>query len=286
MKTPEQRARKWLRLYPRAYRERRGEELLATLLDKARDDPRIPIREIRAVIAHAGSMRIRQSRIVTVVACVAILGGLGAAIGWLSGPNGNVSTSTISSQSTLDAALLALNARITAHDTYVLQHDQSWVAAHDGGPTGCTAAEENLDGCWVPPPGYISAIKIRNAPFVPIGTPTPPSTKSPQPAGTIGNMISPVFEPSQYTVVNSLLTTSGDQKIVVFAGALGSNPKQGVVVVVSCIGTVENPHSVEAYPTSAEDGALSLTTTRGSDLTLKAADGTIYHFNANTGQYS
>src|ERR1022692_4276943 len=98
MKTPEQRARKWLRLYPRAYRERRGEELLATLLDKARDDPMIPIREIRAVIVHAGSMRIRQSRIATVVACAAMLCGLGAAIGWLSGPNGNVSTSTISSK--------------------------------------------------------------------------------------------------------------------------------------------------------------------------------------------
>jgi len=284
MKTPEQRARKWLRLYPRAYRERRGEELLATLLDKARDDPRIPIREIRAVIVHAGSMRIRQSRIVTVVACAAMLCGLGAAIGWLSGPNGNVSTSTISSKSALDAALMALNARLTAHDTYVLEHDQSWVAAHDTGSPGCTKAE-NPDGCWVPPPGYISAIKIPNAPFVPIGVPTPPSTRSPQPAGTIGNMIQPVFAPSQYTVVNSWLTNDGSQPIVVFAGALAGNAEQGVVVVVGCVGTVENPHTVKAYPTSAEDGALSLTKTRGSDLTLTAKDGTVYHFNASTDQY-
>jgi len=108
MKTPEQRARKWLRLYPRAYRERRGEELLATLLDKARDDPRIPIREIRAVIVHAGSMRIRQSRIVTVAACIVLLCGLGATVGWLSGPNGKVSTSTVSSRSAHVAALMAL----------------------------------------------------------------------------------------------------------------------------------------------------------------------------------
>ena len=285
MRTPDQRARKWLRLYPRAYRERRGEELLATLLDKARDDPRIPIREIRAVIAHAGSMRIRQSRIATVVACVAMLCGLGAAIGWLSGPNGNVSTSTISSKSALDAALMALNARLTAHDTYVLEHDQRWVAAHDTGSPGCTKSE-NPDGCWVPPPGYIAAIKISNAPFVPIGTPTPPSTRSPQPAGTIGNMIQPVFALTQYSVVNSWMTTNRSRPIVVFAGALAGNTEQGVVVVVGCVGTVENPHSVKAYPTSSEDGALSLTTTRGSELTLRAQDGTIYHFNANTAQYS
>jgi len=285
MKTPEQRARKWLRLYPRAYRERRGDELLATLLDKARDDPRIPVREIRAVIVHAGSMRIRQSRIATVVACVAMLCGLGAAIGWLNGPNGNVSTSTISSKSALDAALMALNARVGAHDARVLEHDQSWVAAHDTGSTACPV-RQNPDGCWVPPPGYISAIKIPNAPFVPIGTPSPPSTRSPQPAGTIGNMIQPVFAPTQYTVVNSWLTTIGSQQLVVFAGALAGNAEQGVVVVVGCVGTVEEPHTVEAYPTSAEDGALTLTASQGSDLTLTAADGTVYHFNASTDQYS
>jgi len=99
-------------------------------------------------------------------------------------------------------------------------------------------------------------------------------------------MIQPVFSLSQYTVVNSLLTTSGDQATVVFAGALGGNADQGVVVVVSCNGTVELPNSVRAYPTSAEDGALSLTTTRGSDLILKAADGTIYHFSASTHRFA
>jgi hypothetical protein len=277
VKTPEQRARKWLRLYPRAYREHRGDELLATLFDKARDDPRIPIREIPAVIVHAGSMRIRQSRIVTVIVCVAMLCGLGAAIGWLSGPDGHASTMTVSP--------LSAHAALVAHDTYVLEHDQSWAAAHDTGSAACPV-RENPDGCWVPPPGYISAPKVKNAPFVPIPVPSLPSSRpSPQPAGTIGNMISPVFSLSQYTVVNSWLTTNRFHPNVVFAGALGRNPKQGVVVVVSCDGTVENPHSVKAYPTPAKDGALRLTATQGLDLTLTAADGTIYHFNASTDQY-
>jgi hypothetical protein len=97
MKTPEQRARRWLWIYPQAYRERRGEELLATLLDKARDDPRLPVREIRALMVHAGSMRVRQLRIVTIVLCVAVLGaGLGAAVGSLNGSTGYLSTTTVS----------------------------------------------------------------------------------------------------------------------------------------------------------------------------------------------
>jgi hypothetical protein len=95
MRTPEQRARRWLRVYRSAYRQRRGEELVATLLDKARDDPRLPVREIRAIIVHAGSMRVRQLRVLTVVACVSVIGaGLGAAVGWWSAPNGYGSTMT------------------------------------------------------------------------------------------------------------------------------------------------------------------------------------------------
>ncbi len=93
MKTPEQRARKWLRLYPRAYRERRGEELLATVLDKARHDPRLPMREIQAIMVHAATIRVRRLPLVAVVAGAAVLGaGLGAVGGSLSGPSGYVST--------------------------------------------------------------------------------------------------------------------------------------------------------------------------------------------------
>jgi len=85
--------------------------------------------------------------------------------------------------------------------------------------------------------------------------------------------------------VNSWLTANGSQQIDVFAGALAGEAEQDVIVVVSCIGTVEQPNSVEAYPTSTEHGALTLTASHGSDLTLTAADGTVYHFNVGTDQY-
>jgi hypothetical protein len=96
MTTPEQRARRWLRIYPRAYRERRGEELLATLLDKARDDPRLSVREIRAIIVHAASLRVRRLPVLIVAACAALLGsGLGAAIGGWGGSNGYAATTIV-----------------------------------------------------------------------------------------------------------------------------------------------------------------------------------------------
>jgi hypothetical protein len=98
-------------------------------------------------------------------------------------------------------------------------------------------------------------------------------------------MIQPDFALSQYTVVNSWLTTNRSRPVVVFAGALAGNAEQGVVVVVGCVGTVENPHSVHAYPTSAKDGALTLTASHGSELTLRATNGAVYLFNARTDQY-
>lgn len=96
MSPSEQRARRWLRLYPRQYRERWGEELVATLVDKARDDPRLPVREIAAVVAHAAALRMRQHRLAEIALAGALLGtGLGAAVGWLSAPT--IFTSAITS---------------------------------------------------------------------------------------------------------------------------------------------------------------------------------------------
>jgi hypothetical protein len=268
VKTPEERARKWLRLYPRAYRERRGDELVATLLDRARDDPRLRFREVWAVVRHAGSMRFRQSRVATVGACAVVFATIGIAIVWLGEPSGRVTTAPLSSHQAL-----------VAHDTWIIERSTAFAAAHDTGSPACIKSK-NPDGCWVAPPGYISAPKDPNAPFQQIGVPTPPSIKSPQPVGAIGNMIQPVFEPSLYTVVNSW-STSGGQGFVVFAGALGGNVEQGVIVVVRTVGTVELPNSVRAYRTAEQHGALRLTAARGQDLTAVASDGTIYHFKAS-----
>lgn len=89
MNSAEQRVRRWLRVYPRAYRERRGDEVAATLLDKARDDPRLRAREVASVLTHAGSMRIRRYRLeATGIALAALGAGVGAIMGLASGPIG------------------------------------------------------------------------------------------------------------------------------------------------------------------------------------------------------
>jgi hypothetical protein len=119
MRSPEDRARKWLRVYPRAYRARRGDEVVATLLDKARDDPRLRVREIASVLAHGWSMRVRQLRVAVVALIVAVVGaGIGAGIGLWNGPDGYAATTTVNPASIHAAPhpltlLSALSARFT-----------------------------------------------------------------------------------------------------------------------------------------------------------------------------
>jgi hypothetical protein len=59
MKDPKRRYRRWLRVYPKAYRTVRGEEILATLLDST-DQGRLPARDLLYVLAHAIRVRISQ----------------------------------------------------------------------------------------------------------------------------------------------------------------------------------------------------------------------------------
>jgi hypothetical protein len=85
----ERRYRRWLFAYPRAYRQGRGAEILATLLDAAEPGrSRPPAREVVYLIRHGLSVRAAEvgRRAVVVAVVAAVLGGLsGIALGsWLS----------------------------------------------------------------------------------------------------------------------------------------------------------------------------------------------------------
>lgn len=96
MRSPEQRVRKWLRVYPRAYRERRGDEVVATLLDKARDDPRLRAREVASLLAHGSKMRFRALHVVAIAVLASLVGaGVGTGIGLWGGPSGYASAATV-----------------------------------------------------------------------------------------------------------------------------------------------------------------------------------------------
>ena len=59
MKDPKRRYQRWLRVYPKAYRTVRGEEILSTLLDST-DRGRLSARDLLYLLAHAIRVRISQ----------------------------------------------------------------------------------------------------------------------------------------------------------------------------------------------------------------------------------
>jgi hypothetical protein len=76
------RTQTWLlRAYPKSYRERRGDEIVATLIATETHGGSHSIREAASILSHASGLRIRQFRPVTLVIVFTLLGaGLGAGV--------------------------------------------------------------------------------------------------------------------------------------------------------------------------------------------------------------
>lgn len=62
MKNLQRRYRRWLRLYPKAYRYEHGDEILATLLDGASEGREASLTDLLHLIAHAVRVRMHLSR--------------------------------------------------------------------------------------------------------------------------------------------------------------------------------------------------------------------------------
>jgi len=143
-------------------------------------------------------------------------------------------------------------------------------------------------GCWVPPAGYVPASKA-NASFVPISVPSTDKsadTASDIPAGTINDEMVGPFSSSDYLTNNAWWNETAGTDVDVYAGAQGSNPSQGVVVVLSSpVSGDGSAPTLKAFPTTQQDGALTITGAQGWILTLTASDGTVYTFDALTSQF-
>jgi hypothetical protein len=59
MTVDERRYRRWLRLYPKAYRTDRGEEIVGTLLESNSDHHRLVVRDLAFLVMHAARVRLR-----------------------------------------------------------------------------------------------------------------------------------------------------------------------------------------------------------------------------------
>jgi hypothetical protein len=73
MRSPEERVRRWLRLYPRSYREHRGEELIGTLLDISGGSSHLRGNEVMSVVWHAARGRLRHSRPLSAAVVLALV---------------------------------------------------------------------------------------------------------------------------------------------------------------------------------------------------------------------
>jgi len=58
VKSPKRRYQKWLRAYPKGYRNVRGEEILSTLLDASSEGDRNGLRDFLPVVAHGARVRL------------------------------------------------------------------------------------------------------------------------------------------------------------------------------------------------------------------------------------
>lgn len=152
--------------------------------------------------------------------------------------------------------------------------------------TSCASKAVNVNGCWTAPAGYVPAPKGEAFTPIPVQSESAPNA---DPAGSIGNQISPPFPADALTVNNSWWDTSGDATVTVYAGALGDNDAQGAVIVTSSEGGAvpgTSGYSQTTYPTTSPDGPLTITSTNGWVLTLTASDGAVYEFDVSTDRYA
>jgi hypothetical protein len=114
-----------------------------------------------------------------------------------------------------------------------------------------------------------------------------PQTPGPFPTVDVGGPVYGIWHASNdepwdhgtYLFANSW---NGSDNIV-FAGALSSDPSQGVVVLTNrFVGPY--PQILDVFQTPTKDGALTITAANSDVLTLAAADGALYTFDvANPG---
>jgi hypothetical protein len=161
-------------------------------------------------------------------------------------------------------------------------------ARRDSGSASSTCFDRKAadpKGCWVPPTGYVTANKSRAA-FKPIAVPSGQSSQLPP--GTISTELQGPFSSSDYLTKNGWWNEANGEFYDVYAGSLGSEPSQGVIVVFT--GPLSDTQgavkpSLRAFPSRGQDGALKITSASGWVLTLTAADGVQYRFDVKTLQY-
>jgi len=119
-----------------------------------------------------------------------------------------------------------------------------------------------------------------NAPFQARSAqrPSSASTPEPWPSGIFDESEAP-FPAGRYAIVNRWQQDFGGHHVVVYAGALGSDPSQGVVVVM-VYAMDSSAVSIQELTSSSRQGQLRIGNVLGRVLTLRSSTGTGLTFDA------
>jgi hypothetical protein len=125
----------------------------------------------------------------------------------------------------------------------------------------------------------------QNASFSPIAV---PQVQSSIPAfGSITSEFSQPFSSMDFSTNTEWFNEANGNYFHVYAGALGSDSEQGVVVVVvePMADSSSNSITLTSYPSSSVDGPLTITGFQGWTITLLSSDGDTYYFDVSTLSY-
>jgi hypothetical protein len=81
------------------------------------------------------------------------------------------------------------------------------------------------------------------------------------------------FPSTEYVITNAWQELINGNYVTVFAGALGSNPKQGVIIV-----QMEAPRQTRQYLTPDQSGVTKITSAKGFRLVVETSDSKRYYF--------
>jgi len=82
------------------------------------------------------------------------------------------------------------------------------------------------------------------------------------------------FSSSEFIITSAWQDLVNGKYVLVFAGTLGSDPEQGVVIVM-----LESPRQTREYLTPTKSGAISITDVKGLRLVIRSLDNSeIYYF--------
>ena len=137
-------------------------------------------------------------------------------------------------------------------------------------------------GCWSEPSGYTSAPKVK----VTIAQPANLSaSQAPSNLGVISNLNPPPFPAAEYLTNNSWMGNVNGATVTAFAGNIGGDSNQGVVVIVSAANNISGSPTASAFESPSADGTLTISSLSGSVLTLNSSSGQTLHFDLSNDAY-